>query len=168
MSAAALLARLIATGCRVTLRPDGRISLRPVPPLDLLAEARQHRDELALLCAGTAVTVTTLPVAEAPPAPVPSYMPWPARPSLRGDPPPPVVDADASRTLAILELAGTEPSLQPDGHLTLTHPERVTASLRAEARRHRADIAAVLAYRALQEKLWSAEPLPPKTFAQEE
>ena len=152
MSAAVLLARLTAAGCRVTLRPDGRISLRPAPPPDLLAEARQHRDELARLCAATT------PKVDAP------SKPRPTRPgALPDDLPAPVVDPEASHTLVILELAGAQPSLQPDGRWRLAHPEHVSPELRAAALLHQDDICALLVYRALLEKRWpvEAEPLPP-------
>jgi hypothetical protein len=80
-----------------------------------------------------------------------------------GDPPAPVVDPAATRTLVILELAGAGPYPTPDGNLALAHPERVTPEERAAAQRHAGDIAALLAYRARLERLWpvTAEPLPP-------
>jgi hypothetical protein len=165
MSAATLLARLTAAGCRVTLRPDGRVSLRPAPAPDLLAEARQHRDELARLIAattpagaGAASAEAAAPTAKAPPRPRRTH------PSVcLGDPPTPIVDPEAARTLCILELADAEPGLCPDGQLGLAHPERASPDLRATAQLHRDDICALLAYRALLEKRWpiEVEPLPP-------
>jgi hypothetical protein len=163
LTAAAVLAQLTTAGCRLTLRPDGRISLRPAPPPALLALAREHRDELARLVAATHASAGT-PSVEATPEPPPT--PRPTRPGVcPGDPPAPAVDPDASRTLTILELAGAHPSLQPDGTLVLAHPERASSDLRAEARQHQDDICALLAYRALLEQLWpvTAEPLPPPT-----
>ena len=109
--------------------------------------ARQHRDELAQLCAA----MTTSEV-DAPPKPRPSR-----RGALPGDPPAPVVDPEASRTLVILELADTQPCLQRDGQLGLAHPERASPDLRAAARLHQADIEATLRYRALLEQRW---PVP--------
>ena len=165
MSAAAILARLTASGCRVTLRPDGRVSLRPVPPPDLLAEARQHRAELARLVAATASASAEALNAEAA-APAAKAPPRPrlTRPGVcPGDPPAPVVDPEAARTLVILELASTQPGLRPDGQLGLAHPQRASPDLRAAAQRHQADICALLSYRAMLEKRWpvAAEPLPP-------
>jgi hypothetical protein len=105
----------------------------------------------------------TPPEAETPPAPPP---PRPAtRPGvLPGDPPAPVVDPVATRTLIVLELAGAGPHLTADGRLELAHPERVTAAERATAQQHAADIAALLAYRELLERLFqvAAEPMPPE------
>jgi len=49
MTPAAVLARLDEAGVRLGIRQDGGISLRPIPPPDLLAEARRHRDHLAHL-----------------------------------------------------------------------------------------------------------------------
>jgi hypothetical protein len=49
MTAAAVLARLDEAGVRVGIRPDGGMSLRPVPASELLAEARRHRDDIVLL-----------------------------------------------------------------------------------------------------------------------
>jgi hypothetical protein len=158
-AAASLLARLTAAGCRVTLRPDGRISLRPAPPADLLAVARQHRDELAQLVARAPTGGAAEAATEAPPTPRPT------RPGVcPGDPPAPVVDPQASRILAVLELAAVQPGLTPDGQLALAHPERVSPDLRAAAQLHQDDICALLAYRALLEELWpiTAEPLTPK------
>ena len=153
MTAAALLARLTAAGCRVTLRPDGRISLRPAPPPDLLAEARQHRDELARLVAATTYAGAEEPRAEAA-APAAKAPPRPrlTRPGVcPGDPPAPVVDPAATRVLIILELAGAAPCLASDDRLGLAHPERVSAELRAAATLHQDDIEAILAYRRLLE-----------------
>jgi hypothetical protein len=152
VNADALLARLTAAGCHVTLRPDGRISLRPPPPPDLLAEARQHRDELARLCAGTTITYVE---ASEPRLFKPGVCP--------GDPPAPVVDPEASRTLVILELAGARPTLRPDGQWGLGRPEHASPELRAAAQLHQDGISALLVYRASLEKHWpvEAEPLPP-------
>jgi hypothetical protein len=161
--AAALLARLTAAGCRVTLRPDGRVSLRPPPPSDLLAEARQHRDELARLIAATTSAGTGAPSAEAA-APAVEAPPRPrlTRPgALPGDPPAPVVDAEATRVLTILELAGAAPSLGPDGRLELAHPERVSADLRAAVALHQDHIEAILEYRALLKRLFPVSAFRP-------
>jgi hypothetical protein len=166
VSAAAILARLTAAGYRVSLRPDGRVSLRPAPPPDLLAEARQHRDELARLVAATTQAGTVTPSAEATPpeAEAPPAQRQTRPGALRGDPPAPVVDPDASRCLCIMELAGAAPRLTPDGRLELAHPERVTAAERATALQHGTDIAALLRYRDLMEQLFqvTAEPMPPE------
>ncbi len=81
-----------------------------------------------------------------------------------GDPPAPVVDPKASRTLVILELAGARPRLLPDGGLELAHPEHASPELRAAARLHQHDICALLVYRALLEECRPVEaeapPLP--------
>src|SRR6185437_12926450 len=91
-----IVRRLQDAGCTLKLLPDGRVRLRgpgdppqPIPP-DLITEARQHRDDIAKLLSETA--------GEAPRATRPG--------ALAGDPPAPVVDPKASRTLVILELAG--------------------------------------------------------------
>jgi hypothetical protein len=159
-----VLAKLTAAGCRVTLRPDGRLSLQPPPPPALLALAKQHRDGLVMLVAATTSACAEAPSAEAA-APVAEVPPKPrlTRPGVcPGDPPAPVVDPEATRTLVILELAGAGPYPTPDGNLALAHPERVTPEERAAAQRHAGDIAALLDYRALLERLWpvTAEPLP--------
>lgn len=165
MSATTLLAQLTAAGCRVTLRPDGRVSLRPAPPPDLLAEARQHRDELArLVAAATTSASAEAPGAEAT-APAVETPPRPRRTrpgALPGDPPAPIVDPSATRTLVILELAGAAPRLGPDGRLTLDHPQSVSPDLRAAATLYQDDIVAILEYRALMEATFpvTAEPLP--------
>ena len=79
----------------------------------------------------------------------------PTRPGVcPGDPPAPAVHSEATRVLCILELARTQPSLQPDGQLSLAHPEHVSPDLRAAARQHQADICALLDYRALLEQRW--------------
>jgi hypothetical protein len=160
-----VLAKLTAAGCRVTLRPDGRLSLQPPPPLDLLVLAKQHRDDLVMLVAATTSASAVAPSAEAV-APVAEATPKPriTRPGVcPGDPPAPVVDPEATRTLVVLELAGAGPHPTPDGRLALAHPERVTPEERATAQRYAGDIAALLAYRARLEQLWpvTAEPLPP-------
>jgi hypothetical protein len=77
-----------------------------------------------------------------------------------GDPPAPVVDPEASRTLTILELAGTCPALRPDGVLDLAHPEHASPELRAAAHHHQADIAALLACRSLLEERWPVAASP--------
>lgn len=162
MSAAAILAQLIASGCRVALRPDGRVSLRPAPPQDLLALARQHRDEIAQLVAST--TDACMAASSAKATSPPTEAPRNTRPgAFPGDPVAPVVLPEAIRILTILELAGTQPSLRSDGSLVLAHPNRVSPELRDDAQRHAADIAALLRYRALLEELWpvTAQPLPP-------
>jgi hypothetical protein len=159
VSAAAVLAQLTAAGCRVTLRPDGRVSVRPAPAPDLLALARQHRDEIAQLVASATDACTSASSAEA--APPAAEAPPDTRPGVcPGDPPAPIVDPEASRVLTILELAGAEPGLQPAGRLELAHPERASPDLRAAAQHHQADIAAMLTYRTGLEKRWpvTAEP----------
>lgn len=62
MTAAALLGDLRARGYRAHLRPDGGVRIVPTPPADLLAELRQHRDEIA----------AALRVELAPPPPLPA------------------------------------------------------------------------------------------------
>jgi hypothetical protein len=49
LTAATVLERLDRAGVRVTLQPGGGLSIRPVPPPDLLLEARRHRDDIAHL-----------------------------------------------------------------------------------------------------------------------
>jgi hypothetical protein len=163
VSAAALLARLTASGYRVTLRPDGRVSLRPAPPPDLLAEARQHRDELARLVAATASAGAEVPSEEAA-APAAKAPPTPrlTRPgALPGDAPAPIVDPAATRLLTILELAGVAPRLTPDGQLELASPELVTPETRAAVREHQDDIIAILDYRRLLEIAFPVTGEPP-------
>jgi hypothetical protein len=167
MSASALLAQLTAAGCRVSLRPDGRVSLRPPPPPDLLAEARQHRDELARLVAATTSASAEAPNADAAaPAAKAPKRPRLTRPGVcPSDPPAPVVDPESTRILVICELAGAAPHLGPDGRLTLGHPQRVSDDMRAAATLHQGDMEAILEYRALLERLFpvSAEPPPRPT-----
>jgi hypothetical protein len=137
-TALALLARARAAGLRVTLLPGRRINVRPTPPPDLLAELRAARGAIIdVLAAEAALT------------------PRPSRPgALPGDPSPPVVEPEATRTLIVLELAGAEPGLRSDGQLGLAHPERVSPKERATALQHKADIVALLSYRALLEQRW--------------
>jgi hypothetical protein len=166
VSGADLLVRLAEAGCQVTLRPDGRLSLRPKPPPDLLAEALQHREELARLCVQTkgigekgGVGPIGSPAAPPPPArPVGSR---PTRPgAFTGDPPAPAVHPGAVTTLAELELAGCRPTLELHGDLDL---DGCPPHLRVRAERQYHDICALLSYRALLEGLWPVEPpLPPR------
>jgi hypothetical protein len=51
LTATAVLERLGRAGVRVTLRADGGLAMRPIPPADLLEDARRHRDDIAHLVA---------------------------------------------------------------------------------------------------------------------
>jgi hypothetical protein len=107
----------------------------------------------------------TPPEAAAPPEPPPSEAPPATRPgAMPGDPPAPRVHPDTSRSLTILELAGAGPHLTADGRLEITHPTRVTPTELAIAQLHQADIARLLRYRELLERLFqvTAEPMPPE------
>jgi hypothetical protein len=89
--------------------------------------------------------------------------------ALSTDPPAPVVDDEATVTLAKLELVGTGPGLRAGSgpqaaiacRLVLAHPTECSPELRALAERHQADITTLLAYRALIEQLRPAIDGPP-------
>jgi hypothetical protein len=143
-TANALLTRARAAGFRVTLLPDRRVNVRPTPPPDLLAELRNAREAITDLLAAETTT------------------PRLTRPRVcPGDPPAPIIAAEATRLLVIAEISGANPRLTPDGILELARAEMVTAETRAAVREHQDDITAILEYRALLERLFPVEAKPP-------